>query len=462
MAQVRKPRSAHPGVSFVRRKKNGELLVRARWTDPDTRDAREHTFRENEDPRTWMIEKSLELAQRRRDLAKGAAPHTGQTLREAVEGYFETRGSRLQGSTAETYRAACSLFLEWSATAGVRSNDELRSWHLTSFVDWLAARPAKGAVSGGRRDERADTDRRCSPGGVNNRLRSVKAILNQLRRQGRLPYITSDHIKDALKPLKAPRPRPRFLRSAEIGALVQAALRHDAETFNMTRDEKAARTAGNTAKYVQIAPFVIFMLLTGCRLEEALRLMWNRIDFDAKDERGRKVGEIVLKAQDVKTGHERVIDLAICPGLKKILLGLKVRAAAAPYVFGGDEPWSRPLVESARHRLVSEFGAPEFCWSQTEGDKPALRATCATFVTNSCVYPSASAFHSAKRLGHSVVIAERHYLGLIRGIPRKAKTLEQAMEIKGEIDEAIARLTGQTKHPVPRGRGAKGVDSAAS
>ncbi|MCW8141399.1 MAG: hypothetical protein KIT58_21055, partial [Planctomycetota bacterium] len=294
------------------------------------------------------------------------------------------------------------------------------------------------------RKERASGDHPCSPGAVNNRVRSLKAILNHLRRLGRLPHITSDDIKDRLRPLKVGKPRPAFLRAPQIKALLQAAIAHDAARFTMTREERASGTKGETARYDEIAPFIAFMLITGCRRDEALTLRWTSVDLDARDDRGRKAGEIVLRAGEVKTGHERAIDLSICPGLRKILASYD-HGRDDVFVFGGKEPWARAKVEAARKRLVRDFGAPEFCWSQTEDTKPALRATCGTFLTNAPgIYAAAAAFHSAKRLGHSIVIAERHYVGLLKGISKSARTLEAAMGITAEI----AAIAARAKRPV--------------
>lgn len=436
--QRRRARSAHPGVFAIKRKRaGGGVELRARWFDPDSGKPREFSFEPEgittaEGRRKWMIDKSLELGERQGQLAKGAATHTGSSLEDTIEGYFTTKGARLKGSTPKTYRTAANIFLEWTSIQRIRLADDLRPHHLAAFVEWLAARPAKAPVKGGNRKDRAPTDRTCSPGGVNNRLRSVKAILNQLRRVGQLPHITSDDIKDRIKPLKAAKPRPAFLRAPQIKALLQAALTHDARRFAMTRDEKAAGVKGGTPQYDPIAPFIVFMLLTGCRRDEALSLRWSSIDLDARDDRGRKAGEIVLRAGEVKTGHERAIDLSITPGLKKLLAAME-HGPDDIFVFGGKEPWSRSKVEAARKRLVA-LGAPEFCWSQTEDDTPALRATCGTFLTNAPgIYAAAAAFHSAKRLGHSIVIAERHYVGLLKGISKTARTLEAAMSIAPEI-----------------------------
>jgi len=52
------------------------------------------------------------------------------------------------------------------------------------------------------------------------------------------------------------------------------------------------------------------------------------------------------------------------------------------------------------------------------------------------VFGAASAYRSARQLGHSVAVAERHYLGLIR-LPPTAKTLEAAMAIEEQLQRLI-------------------------
>lgn len=90
----------------------------------------------------------------------------------------------------------------------------------------------------------------------------------------------------------------------------------------------------------------------------------------------------------------------------------------------------RPILEAARKRL-KVYGAPSFSWQ-------GLRRTCGSYLTNSPgIYGSSSAYQSARRLGHSVTVAERHYLGTIKGIPHSATTLEQAMDIEPEAQEVI-------------------------
>ena len=71
--------------------------------------------------------------------------------------------------------------------------------------------------------------------------------------------------------------------------------------------------------------------------------------------------------------------------------------------------------------MMKTYGAPTFDWQ-------LLRSTCGTYLTNAPgIFNAATVFMSAKQLGHSVAVAERHYLGVHRGIPREAHTLEAAM-----------------------------------
>lgn len=52
------------------------------------------------------------------------------------------------------------------------------------------------------------------------------------------------------------------------------------------------------------------------------------------------------------------------------------------------------------------------------------------------------ALTAARQLGHSVQVAEKHYLGLVRGIPRDARTLEAAMQVEDVVAKVIAGAGG--------------------
>ena len=74
-----------------------------------------------------------------------------------------------------------------------------------------------------------------------------------------------------------------------------------------------------------------------------------------------------------------------------------------------------------------------------------LRRSCGSYLTCApAIYGAASAFMSARRLGHGVAVAEKNYLGSVKDISPEAKTLEQAMGIEAQVEEILQRA-GQRK-----------------
>jgi len=131
-----------------------------------------------------------------------------------------------------------------------------------------------------------------------------------------------------------------------------------------------------------------------------------------------------------KTGEGRRIDLSVTPSLRSMLAAMKLRSGGSRYVFRGTAPVSQAEAKSAQDRLIKHFGAPKFNWQE-------LRRTCGTYLTCAPgIYGAASAFLSAKRLGHSVVVAERHYAGAVTDVPTTATTLEEALDIADLVTQA--------------------------
>jgi integrase len=261
----------------------------------------------------------------------------------------------------------------------------------------------------------------------------VKVLLNHWRALGLTPELSKDTISDALKRLPVPREEAAFLRPRDISLLLKAALLHDRVVYAETREEHSGmRPKGTTPRYSPIAPLVMFLLLSGCRRGEALGLRWADVDLDAMDHQARRVGEIRLRAEATKTKHARVIGLEVSPALRRLLAALKLRATEGDvFVFGGEGRYTHDLIESARARLMEEFEAPAFTWQ-------VLRSSCATYLTNAPgIWGAATVFLSARQLGHSVAVAERHYLGVHRGIRREARTLEAAMEAEHAIKQVV-------------------------
>ena len=63
---------------------------------------------------------------------------------------------------------------------------------------------------------------------------AVAIMLREARRMGRLPYLTREDIAEQLKSVRQDRTLPEYLRPAEVRALLEAALRHDAEELRTT------------------------------------------------------------------------------------------------------------------------------------------------------------------------------------------------------------------------------------
>lgn len=438
MAKKRRTRTKHPGIKLlVVRHRSGRRSHVARWRDPDTERWEQQSLDDlglkNDDARVeWAIKKYESVVARRRERSHGAPKKTETPLSVAIADYF--KGARLRPRTERTYRAAIDAFEEWAEKHGPRLVEQVAPAHLAQFKTALVNAPRMAPAPGGTRGERQAGPKKRSPDSINALLRPVATFLNHVRPLGLTPLLTSDHVADCLKQLRTPKPRREFLKASAIRELLKASLRHDAATYKLTRAEnKGENPAGSTPRYAPISQFVALELLSGMRFSEALALPWSCVDLDAQGEHGSAVGEIGLTPELVKTGNARTVDLAVSPGLRQLLMALKLRAGSGKLVFGGT---SASLLEAARKRVVSEFGGPEFSWN-------TLRRTCGTFLTNAFgIFGAASAYRSAKQLGHSVAIAEKHYLGVLRGIPREARTLDDAMGIADIIKEVIDRASG--------------------
>lgn len=469
----RRTRTAHPGVKVLevaRRSSSEATSWVARFRDPDTGrsaqvslDALGLTTAESR--RTWAIRKAQALGQRRAALATGAPLKTETALGQAVDDYITSCRRELKPSTVAAYEDDAERFKAWASRAGVTLTEQLTPARLALYRDQLATGRRLTPAKGGRAGAKVSSEDRPAPLTVNTRLLHAKALLNHLRRLGRVPALSTDTIRDALRPVKVPKPLPVVLEPADLRQLLRAALRHDAQTFKVTRDENAAglgwaRTkakaakakaagadagaddlslpTGTTPRYEASAPFVLTVLLTGMREAEARGLPWSAVRHDADGGRG----EIRLGVE-TKTRRARIVDLAPCPVLKRLLASMKLKAGDAAHLFGGAQPWSRARVEALRRRLTNEYGAPAgFTWQ-------ALRSTCQSYLVNAAgILGDAAPFKAAKRAGHSLAVSEKHYLGVLRGLDPQARDLETAMGI-ADLAELVARAASGERVQLP-------------
>jgi len=391
-------------------RKKGLSLTRMGLTTRETR-------------REWAIRKSEALRVRRAEISLGAPRKTRTNLAEAIDEFIERRTPELSESTVDSYRDCLRVLAEWAEKQRIAIVEDLTPTALTAFRAVVIARPKRRAAADAPRGKKLLQSVRRSPSTINRDLRTIRVVLNDWRRLGLTPTLDSDAIRDNLATLRVPRPIPTYLRAPQLRRLIDAALRHDIETFKITRREHdGVGIVGNTPRYRPIAPFLVTTLLTGARFSEVAGLRWNEVYLDSN--------EILLDADRTKTGHGRRVDLSPTPRLKAVLSRLRLQAAGRTFVFGDDRPFPRTFADSTRKRLIDQFDAPKFTWQE-------LRRTCGSFLTCSpSIYGAASAFLSAKRLGHSVAIAERHYVGAITDISHTATTLEEAMR----IDDLVSRV----------------------
>ncbi len=421
-------RSPHRGVVIKFRTVRGYELWLARWKDPLTQRSKEVSLTglgrtTAESRREWAINKSEELSAQRAALASGRVIVTRTTVPNAVKLMVKAREQELKPGTLRIYEEATRPFTHWAKSAGLDCIEDLAAQNLTAFRDWFVPGKKKVNAKGegiGRKKRVAGEGRR-SPAQVNKIVRTLRTILNFWRKRGLTPKLTSDSIRDHLEFVKAPRPLPQFLRSNDIVKLLDAAKRHDEATFSYVRRGEAR--ADSNHHYPPIFPFVAAALLTGMRFSELANLKWSDVDLEA--------GEIRLEHTATKTGQGRSVGLRETPALAALLIRLSVQRDGTEYVFGTKETagnnkvvqhsMTREIADAARKRLVRDFDAPAFSWQD-------LRRTCGTFLTCApAVYGAASAFLSAKRLGHSVTVSERYYAGALTNIGADCDTLEKAM-----------------------------------
>jgi integrase len=421
----------HPGVTLLKPDPERRIGWRARYVDPDTgrmmKESLEPILSTEEARTEWAIRKSRALAKRRLELENGAARATGTPLEDAIGKYWQAHPA-LRAKTLAAYRTPVNKLLVWARKTRLASVDDVTRARLLDLRTELVNEPRHAAAAGGKRGARRATNERRSAHSINRELRALRTVLGDLCDRDLFPRLTHDDLRRALKREDAAIERVDYRKPAELRKLIEAALRHDADTYAATREEHAGeRPLGTTLRYAPVAPIITSALLSGMRAGELIDLTWQHVDLDALDNEGRTVGEVYITAAS-KTKRARTVGLEVSPALRKLLAALHVKTGGKGSVFGV----TRGELKAAEKRLRNEFGAP------ARTNMQALRRTCGTVLTNAGgIFGAASAYRSAKQLGHSVTIAEKHYVDVARGIPRDARTLEAAMQIESHVQQVI-------------------------
>lgn len=446
--RAKRVRSPHPGVVLLKRewtRPDGSTGTawRAKWTDPDSKQVRFETLeavaaRTHETRLAWARKKSEALGVRRADLAAGAVAHTETTLADAIRLYLEHSTNTKRPSTVALARQALARFQAWADKRGLTSTDDVRPHDLASFREALAGARRSAPVKKGTRGERRSTGARLAPRTVNAYMEAVQAACNHLRRIGLLPHVTSgEQLTEALRAVRVPDEQVEVLNAIEVRRLLRACLAHDDERFDVTREENAGLLPrGSTPRYTSVAPFALFLLLSGARIDEALRIEWRDVDLEAADDHGKAVGAVRVRSEVAKGARERVIGLEVSPGLRQMLRAMKLRAGGASASGRVFADLTEPTTKATRPRLVA-LGAPDFTWH-------VLRRTCGTFlVCSPSIYGAAAVFLAARQLGHSVDVAQKHYLARVRGIPHGLTSLDAVLGIEPLIARVVRRVLGE-------------------
>lgn len=426
-------------VKLIQRKRKTGLTFLARWQDPVTGKWKQESltrlgFTDEAGARKWCSDKAADVQRQAQDLAAGKAVVSETTVADAITKFVDAKqGEGMKDATLTVYSEATAPFAAWAAgDGGLRYVEQLTGPKLFDFRNWLVKQPANQQLKkhglGKGKAATAPGTRKRSPETINKKLRAMRTVAGFWRRLGLCPELSTDVIRDSLGFVKAKRKAPRFMRAPQIRALLEAVARHDAELDD-----------GMGHRHPPIGDFLISALLSGMRFSELANLKWSAVDLDAQ--------EIRLSENDTKTGHARTVTLQETPALHALLTHRQLQAGGNPWVFGLTEtdsrgrkrhsPMRRDVAESARKRLVKEYDAPAFQWH-------LLRKTCGTFGTCApSIYGGASAYMSAKRLGHSVAIAERHYAGALSNLPATATTLEAAMGCVELVPAPIIEQEGQ-------------------
>ncbi len=397
--------------------RSGMTWWRVRYTDPDlgttVRKTLDRTLKTKAMREDYAVKLSERLGRRRRELEGGAVRATGTTLEEA-EARFYSSLAKKRPATIATYKEGSDRFLQWAKRSRVRTCDDLTRGRVMAFREWLLAEDV-------------------SPHTFNKRLRAVKRMLAYWVDADLCPKLDHSDLR-RVKQEQAPTELREFLRPTKVKRLLEACERHDAATYSLTRDEKAAGKArGETPRYAAIGPFALFVLLTGVRLSEALRLQWKDVDLEAEDHSGEPMGEFQIRAFESKTKKARTVALGVSPALRRLLAAQKLRTG------GQGRVWPDVTEDGAikaMRRLRMTYGAPpEFTWQ-------ALRRTCSTYLVNSPgIFGAASAYQASKQCGHSVLVMERNYSGLVRGIDPTLHDLESVLGIEALADRVVRQVS---------------------
>jgi integrase len=415
-APVRARQEARTRGVVIIRPRAGRQFYALRYTDPSTGKCKQPrlagvTTLEAAEAAAETLSRTLQ--RRRLDVTlAGGREYAGTTcsLAEEVKTFLtlvklkvSKQGAPTSPVTLRRYRDSLKVFTDWCETRDVAQLGQLAR---TTLDEWLTSRRIAPAHGNARA---AST--------VNQEVKPVRQMLVAAAIVGRISHMSSDAIRGALPRLTEPAPAPRCYSVVEMRAVLQAALDYDDQPPAVRHNAPP------------LSPIMAVALLTGMRRGELAKLQCRDVLFDAPSAYDPSITTgldfIRLPAAKTKTHQKRDIEMAPYSPLLGELMRALIRKRAGHervlrvgYSALGDYAWR-----------LRDFGAPE------DFALKHLRSTCATY--QSPLPGNAKA--KAGRLGHTLAIAELHYLALPSGTPVTAPDLETVMKCSELLRVVIER-----------------------
>lgn len=360
----------------------------------------------------WLKDKAKEIAQW---AAEGISLSGVGAKWDAIEAAYVEHFKAEHGTKAADFLSNYHLryWRHFAHDRGLRTGGDLRQPHLTGF--------------------RSGMPHDLKPSYKNRIMGAVRAYLGWCA-DNEYVSLSRGNLKTGLKAFKTPEGLARVLSKAEIKRLLKAIVEHDCKPLEQRRGGRFGGkvTTYSRAAFEPMGPLVLLLLLTGCRVGEALSL--KVVDCDV--EGGR------LRVWGAKTAKMREVVMDKSPALHALATALKLRAGRQTHLLGDwQDADGKVIPRDVHHRQ----------WKRVRKlaglDGVPIKALRSTAVAYSASAGKESEYLLEARFGHSGDVSKRYYRQPIHGIT--GDTLEAWYGVASELDAAMHAL-GLTA----KGRGA--------
>ena len=321
-------------------------------------------------------------------------------------------------NSRKTRRSRINAFAEWCTERRITNTGELRPDDVLAWSDYCKHPDRISARSGQPWKKTTQNDY----------IKTITSMLKWGTKRRYCPLLTREEIRGGTELAKEPKHVKDYLRTGHGMKDAPNEIRDMLEAW--LNDDTSYGGAGTC--HVGLA-----MLLTGCRKAEILGdpdndtgpMTWREVKFDRAC--------IELDAERIKTETGREIHFRETPLLGELLRALHPqRTSDDAAVFEGITiPMLDLAVKRVRNKTKRHFTAQ------------LLRRTCGMILVNAPTIYSmpgmpagASIWLATQRLGHTVGVAEKHYLKQRVELPTDASTFEAASGIETVARTIINRV----------------------